>query len=117
MNIVADENIELQIIERLRADGHSVKSVAEFEPGIDDEVVLRESRETNANLLTADKDFGELVFRQGLVHSGVVLIRLAGVVPETKADIVSDVFVHHTPELYRAFSVLSPRALRIRKLK
>ena len=77
MNIVADENIDVHIIKRLRADGHSVQSLAEFEPGIDDEAVLRESRETNAILLTADKDFGELVFRQGLVHSGVVLIRLA----------------------------------------
>jgi predicted nuclease of predicted toxin-antitoxin system len=117
LNIVADENIDVQIIERLRADRHSVQSVAEFEPGIDDEAVLRESRETNAILLTADKDFGELVFRQGLVHSGVVLIRLAGMAPETKADIVSEVFAHHAPELYRAFSVLSPRALRIRKLE
>jgi predicted nuclease of predicted toxin-antitoxin system len=117
LNIVADENIDVQIIDRLRADRHSVLSVAEFERGIDDEAVLRESRETNAILLTADKDFGELVFRQGLVHSGVVLIRLAGMASETKADIVSDVFAHHASELYRAFSVLSPRALRIRKLE
>lgn len=85
MNIVADENIDMQIVERHRADGHNVQSVAEFEPGIDDEAVLRESRETNAILLTADKDFGELVFRQGLLHSGVMLIRLAGVALETKA--------------------------------
>jgi len=34
--------------------------------------------------LTADKDFGELVFRQGLLHSGVVLIRLAGLEAESK---------------------------------
>nr|WP_228374083.1 MULTISPECIES: hypothetical protein [Chloracidobacterium] len=28
--------------------------------------------------MTADKDFGEMVFRQGLNIHGVVLIRLAG---------------------------------------
>jgi hypothetical protein len=28
--------------------------------------------------VTGDKDFGELVVRQGLVHSGVILLRLAG---------------------------------------
>lgn len=61
MNIIADENIDVQIIDRLRGERHSVLSVAELEPGIDDEPVLRESREINAILLTADKDFGELV--------------------------------------------------------
>lgn len=40
-------------------------------------------------LLTADKDFGQLVFRQGLVHSGVVLLRLAGLANATKAVSVS----------------------------
>ena len=37
--------------------------------------------------MTADKDFGELVFRQGLVHSGVILLRLAGLPNATKATI------------------------------
>jgi len=42
--------------------------------------------------LTADKDFGELVFRQRLLHSGIVLIRLAGLKPETKAELVVTAF-------------------------
>jgi predicted nuclease of predicted toxin-antitoxin system len=29
-------------------------------------------------VVTTDKDFGELVFRQGLAHHGVVLLRLHG---------------------------------------
>jgi Domain of unknown function (DUF5615) len=47
--------------------------IAELDPGIDDDTVLAKSRESRAVLLTADKDFGELVFRQHLLHSGVVL--------------------------------------------
>ena len=50
----------------------------ELDPGIDDEAVLLQSRQSNAILLTADKDFGELVFRQHLLHSGILLIRIAG---------------------------------------
>jgi predicted nuclease of predicted toxin-antitoxin system len=34
-------------------------------PGITDEAVLLESRISASVLITADKDFGELVFRQG----------------------------------------------------
>ena len=116
MNVVADESVDRQIVERLRSDGHSVQFVAEFDPGIDDETVLLKSREASAVLLTADKDFGELVFRQGLAHCGVMLIRLAGITPERKADLVSWAFAQHSRELHRRFSVLSSRALRIRNL-
>jgi predicted nuclease of predicted toxin-antitoxin system len=116
LNIVADESVDRQIVDRLRADGHSVQFVAELDPGVDDQAVLLKSREANAVLLTADKDFGELVFRQGLTQSGVVLIRLAGIAPERKADLVSGAFAQHSQELHRGFSVLSPSALRIRKL-
>ena len=116
MNILADESVDVQIVKRLRADGYSVQFVAELSPGINDEAVLGKSREANSVLLTADKDFGELIFRQGLIHSGVMLIRLAGVVPEKKADLVSWAFAHYSQELYGGFSVLTPRALRIRSL-
>jgi hypothetical protein len=66
-------------------------------------------------LLTADKDFGELVFRQRLLHSGIVLIRLAGIQPITKAEVVATAFEQHADELHLGFAVLSRRALRLRK--
>ncbi len=58
MNIVADENVDKEIVDRLRADGHDVFYIIEQNPGIDDEIVLNRSRRTDAVLLTADKDFG-----------------------------------------------------------
>lgn len=113
MKIVADENVDKQIVDRLA--GHNVLYIAELDPGIDDNAVLARSRESDAVLLTADKDFGELVFRQRLLHSGVVLIRLAGLDPETKAELVATAFEQHADELASGFAVLSRRALRVRK--
>ena len=115
MKIVADENVDKQIVDRLRADGHDVLFIAELNPGTDDGTVLRDSRQANAILLTADKDFGELVFRQHLVHSGVLLIRLAGVSQDDKAGLVSAAFEKHGEELSEGFAVLSKNALRLRK--
>ena len=64
--------------------------------------VLLRSRESNALLLTADKDFGDLVFRQRLLHSGVLLIRLAGLTPDEKASTVAAVIELHGSQLRSA---------------
>ena len=115
MTIVADESVDKQIVERLRDDGYNVLYVAELDPGIDDETVLSRSRQMNAILLTADKDFGELIFRQHLFHCGILLIRLAGLTPDLKAELVADAFNQHAEEFSTGFAVLSKRALRLRK--
>lgn len=86
-----------------------------MEPGVSDDVVLAEANERNALLVTADKDFGELVFRQNLVNHGVVLLRLAGLSPETKAEIVAGVLRDRAAELPQVFSVISPGMVRIRR--
>jgi hypothetical protein len=65
-------------------------------------------------LLTADKDFGELVFRLNRVAAGVILVRLEGLVPETKATIVVRAIRDHESELMHAFSVIAPGMIRIR---
>jgi predicted nuclease of predicted toxin-antitoxin system len=87
MNLLADEGVERQIVERLRQDGHTVLYIAEMEPGVPDNVVLERANEITALLVAADKDFGELVFRERRLSSGgVVLLRLAGLSAERKAE-------------------------------
>lgn len=115
MNLLADENHERQIVERLRSDGHSVLYVAELEPSISDDLVLQRANEHGALLVTEDHDFGELVFRQRLVHLGVVLVRLPGLAAEKKASLVSKAFASHGAEMPGNFSVISAGRIRIRR--
>ncbi len=114
MNLLADEGVDKLIVDRLRQDGHEVAYVAEMSPGIDDDTILRQANDNGALLLTLDKDFGELVFRQRLVHAGVILIRLAGLQSATKADVVATAIAEHETELLNTFSVISPGSIRIR---
>ncbi len=114
MNFLADENIDKQIADYLRLMGHNVEYVAEKDAGISDDEVLKIANEKTALLLTADKDFGELVFRQRRVTSGVVLIRLAGLSPTRKAEIVVSAIKKHGAELKDSFSVITPSSIRIR---
>lgn len=69
MILVADENVDAGIVSALRDASDAVTYVRESDPGIDDEQVLRLAESQGALLLTSDKDFGELVFRQRLLHS------------------------------------------------
>lgn len=55
---------------------HNVASIQRESPGVIDPVVLQRSVEENCILITRDKDYGNLVFEQGLPHAGVILIRI-----------------------------------------
>ena len=114
MNFVADEGIDAQIVTRLRQEGYSVWYVAEMSPGISDTTVLDLANQENAILLTFDKDFGDLVYRQRRVFKGVILLRLHGHTPDQKAELVVEMIQKHGPELLRAFTVLTPQKVRIR---
>jgi predicted nuclease of predicted toxin-antitoxin system len=114
MNILADESVDQPIMNRLRQDSHPILSIAELEPSISDEAVLALANQHASVLLTADRDFGELVFRQHRDAAGVILIRLAGLSPAAKAMLVSTVFRTHGTELLNAFTVISPGMVRIR---
>jgi predicted nuclease of predicted toxin-antitoxin system len=106
LNLFCDEGVPRPIVEHLRREGHHVLYVAELDPSIDDEAVLARAVELAAPLVTTDKDFGELVFRQGRATSGVVLLRLAGLSNEAKASIVASALREHAQELVAAFTVI-----------
>lgn len=116
MKIVADECVDDEIVSRLRKDSHEVIYIAEVSPGILDEDVLILADNDNTLLLTADKDFGELIFRQGLVKRGILLYRLPELSKSEKAEIISAAIAEHENELLDSFSVLTENSIRIRKV-
>ena len=117
MNLVADESVDRQIVERLRQDGHDVTYVAEMEPGISDEIVLQTANAQEAIMLTADKDFGELTYRQRLIHHGIVLVRLAALSNQTKAELVAQALRERAPQFINAFTVISLGMIRVRRFQ
>ncbi|PKO23068.1 MAG: hypothetical protein CVU38_06120 [Chloroflexi bacterium HGW-Chloroflexi-1] len=116
MNFVVDESVDRQIVDRLRHEGYRVWYVTEMEPGITDDAVLDAANHEAALLLTADKDFGEMVFRQNRLAGGIVLIRLAGLSSTRKANLVAIAINQHIVELPHAFAVIEPGSFRIRRL-
>ena len=114
MNIVADEGVDKAIVLHLRKLGHKVDYVAEFESNSKDHLVLNRANSLRAVLVTTDKDFGELVFRQKQIHTGVVLLRFVGLTMDQKLGLIENAFSKHGDKMHSAFTVISKNRLRIR---
>ena len=115
MKIVADESVDFPIVKALRDAGHDVWFIAEISPGISDEEVLNTAVQKEALLLTADKNFGELIFRQRRLSNGVILIRLSGLSPKHKAKVVQAAVELQGKQMLGHFTVISHSGVRIRR--
>lgn len=76
MKILADENIAKDIVAWLRTSGHDVMFAAETQPGALDLDWAKRAAQEQRLVITSDKDFGELVYRDAVASHGVVLLRL-----------------------------------------
>jgi predicted nuclease of predicted toxin-antitoxin system len=115
VNIVADQNISAVIIQALRQDGHAVVAIRETARGSADDQILALAHAEGALIVTDDRDFGQLVFRQVKPTSGVLYIRLHGIPSSDRAQLILEVLREHGNELAGKFAVLTRRGLRIRE--
>jgi predicted nuclease of predicted toxin-antitoxin system len=115
MNFVVDECTGPTVADWLRREGHDVVSVFEDYRGIDDDAIIEMAHNRRSILVTNDKDFGEKVFREGKVHHGVILLRLADERPLAKIEALRRLLMKHGLELAGNFVVVSDRGVRIAK--
>lgn len=115
MKILADENIESEIVTALRLAGHLVSDIKEITPGIEDVDVLTIANDSDAILITSDKDFGELIFRDRHASSGVILLRFGKLEIAERIELLIGVLDERKNELPGAFTVVSSTGVRIRK--
>ena len=76
MRFLVDECTGASVVASLCEEGHDAVAVAELMPMADDEDVLARAVADDRILVTNDKDFGELVYRGGWKHRGILLLRL-----------------------------------------
>lgn len=116
MNLLADENVEFEIIDWLRAEGHDMRWISEHSPGATDKQVLDLARTENRFLITYDLDFGELVFQQKLCSSGILLLRLNVNPVEARLKVIKSNWAIIEQRLSDHFVVLTEATIRVRPL-
>lgn len=113
MRLLLDSCVWGEAVGPLRALHHDVFWAGTLDPDPGDEVILQQAREEKRILVTLDKDFGELIFRRGQPHAG--MIRLVEVPSLEQAKVIHLlVREHETSLLNGAILTFKARQVRIR---
>ena len=76
MKFIVDENLGPSISNWLKNKGFDTFCVLQEATSVDDTAVLDTANKENRIIVTNDKDFGELVFKNHLPCKGVILLRM-----------------------------------------
>jgi predicted nuclease of predicted toxin-antitoxin system len=116
VRLFADECVAGSIIEQLRSEGFDIVKAADICPTADDYQVLAEAYREGRVLITADKDFGELVVRQGHQAHGVVNLALGDLASATRARITSARLRELGDRVVGSIVTIEPGRVRLRPL-
>jgi len=113
---LVDESAGQDIASCLRALGHDVASVQEQSPGMEDDEVCEWANRDERIIVTNDKGFGELVFRERIPNHGIVLLRLGDERAVNRVRVISQLLAGYEDRIRGHFVVASESSVRIRPL-
>lgn len=112
MKFLADVNIESLIVKHLRKLNYDVKWMLEEDPFVKDEDILEISFKEKRVLLSNDKDFGELVFKENRNVFSVILLRFPQDDVELKVEVIDNLINRYKEKIEHKFTVISKNKVR-----
>lgn len=112
MLFLVDESVGKKFADVLKNSGVDVLFGGDAMPELADEDVLSFANKGNRILITADKDFGELIFKLNMSARGVIFLRTLTRDPEERFDLVK----HILNKSKDKFIVVKEGQIRVRKL-
>lgn len=112
MKLLADVNIEKSVVDELKRMGYDIVWVADVDRHLDDMSILKIARQGTRIILTNDKDFGEIVFRQKLIPTGIVLFRIKGQDVKEKVKLLKKLLASHNDKIINHFVVVAKERFR-----
>ncbi len=113
---LADENIPLLIIKGLRVEGYAIESIPLSMCGMLDKKVMKYAFEKDLVIITFDKDFGQLVFKEGLESKGIVLLRFPPTSPAKVKAFIREILEDKEFNPIGKFTVVHETHMRIVEL-
>jgi predicted nuclease of predicted toxin-antitoxin system len=116
VKLFADEDVARAIVQWLRGRGHDVLYAAEAGPGELDSAWLARAEAEERLIFTADKGFGEMVFRECRTTHGVVLLRIEHLAIPQRLGRLEAVWAVVEANQAGRFIVVTDRKVRVREL-
>lgn len=113
MRFIVDESSGTALASWLRSEEHDAVSIREVLPRLPDEQILELAVRENRIVVTNDKDFGGLVFRDRQPHRGVILLRLPDNRLRTKIAAMERLLADPPEDLTSCFVVVTERGIRV----
>ena len=117
MRFIVDECTGPAVAKWLRELEHDVFSVYDDSRGLDDESILQKAAEDERILITNDKDFGELIFKDRKIHRGIILLRLDDERIANKIRVLKILLERFADKLNNNFVVVTETTIRITRVK
>ena len=114
-SIVIDVVVGNIIEEWLFNNGYHVLAIRNIDLKMDDVDIIEYASNENAIIITMDKDFGELVYKNSSSHTGIPLLRLDDAIAEEKLSVIQNIFPNYISQIQNNFCVYQNGKLRIRK--
>ena len=113
VRFLADVNVEKTVVDYLVQNGYDIKWLPDYDCQLPDEYLLSLANREKRILITNDKDFGELVFLQKKLSTGIILIRVHGQKAHDKVKLIEKLLVEHGDKLFGNFVVITGKNIRI----
>jgi predicted nuclease of predicted toxin-antitoxin system len=115
LKLLFDVGVGRVVEEWFISEGFDVKTVRSLDPKLLDTHILNLAVSENRLVVTMDKDFGELVYRSGMAHAGVLLLRMEAADGLGKLEVMKAIIENYLEEIKGCFAVYQQDKLRIRK--
>lgn len=115
MKFLVDECIGTTATNWLKHNNYDAISIYGELRGADDNTVLNKALVENRILITSDKDFGEMIFKNKKQHCGIILMRLVDERPSNKIQVLKSLLKNYHQDLFGNFVVTTEQTVRIIK--
>ncbi len=109
---MVDECTGSKVAEWLGGENHEIFSVFDEARGMTDNEVLTKAFVENRILITNDKDFGEMIFRERRKHHGVIFMRLGDERAANKIEVLRRLLENYADKLPEQFVVVTETKVR-----